>query len=157
MPAIHLTTFINAPVQRVFDLSRSINLHKKSLERTGEIAVAGTTTGLINLNETVTWQAKHLGKKRLLKIKISALNSPASFTDEMIEGDLRSMRHEHHFKQVENGTIMIDLFYFETPYGMIGKILNRVYLTRYLRRLLEQRNQFIKEYAESTKGQQLLS
>ncbi len=157
MPAIHLTTFINAPVQRVFDLSRSINLHKKSLERTGEIAVAGTTTGLINLNETVTWQAKHLGKKRLLKIKISALDSPASFTDEMIEGDLRSMRHEHHFKQVENGTIMIDLFYFETPYGMIGKILNRVYLTRYLRRLLEQRNQFIKEYAESTKGQQLLS
>jgi ligand-binding SRPBCC domain-containing protein len=157
MPAIHLTTFINAPVQRVFDLSRSINLHKKSLERTGEIAVAGTTTGLINLNETVTWQAKHLGKKRLLKIKISALDSPASFTDEMIEGDLRSMRHEHHFKQVENGTIMIDLFYFETPYGMIGKILNRVYLTRYLRRLLEHRNQFIKEYAESTKGQQLLS
>lgn len=157
MPAIHLTTFINAPVQRVFDLSRSINLHKKSLERTGEIAVAGTTTGLINLNETVTWQAKHLGKKRLLKIKISALDSPVSFTDEMMEGDLRSMRHEHHFKQVENGTIMIDLFYFETPYGMIGKILNRVYLTRYLRRLLEHRNQFIKEYAESTKGQQLLS
>lgn len=157
MPAIHLTTFINAPVQRVFDLSRSINLHKKSLERTGEIAVAGTTTGLINLNETVTWQAKHLGKKRLLKIKISALDSPVSFTDEMMEGDLQSMRHEHHFKQVENGTIMIDLFYFETPYGMIGKILNRVYLTRYLRRLLEHRNQFIKEYAESTKGQQLLS
>lgn len=157
MPAIHLTTFINAPVQRVFDLSRSINLHKKSLERTGEIAVAGTTSGLINLNETVTWQAKHLGKKRLLKIKIIALDSPASFTDEMMEGDLRSMKHEHHFKQVENGTIMIDLFYFETHYGMIGKILNRVYLTRYLRRLLEQRNHFIKEYAESTKGQQLLS
>lgn len=157
MPTIHLTTFIEAPVQRVFDLSRSINLHKKSLEHTGEEAVGGITTGLINLNETVTWQAKHLGKKRLLKIKISALDSPASFTDEMVEGDLRSMKHEHHFRQVENGTIMIDLFYFETPYGMIGKILNRVYLTRYLRRLLEQRNQFIKEYAESTKGQQLLS
>ena len=157
MPTIHLTTFIEAPVQRVFDLSRSINLHKKSLEHTGEEAVGGITTGLINLNETVTWQAKHLGKKRLLKIKISALDSPARFTDEMVEGDLRSMKHEHHFKQVENGTIMIDLFYFQTPYGMIGKILNRVYLTRYLRRLLEQRNQFIKEYAESTKGQQLLS
>lgn len=157
MPTIHLTTFIEAPVQRVFDLSRSINLHKKSLEHTGEEAVGGITTGLINLNETVTWQAKHLGKKRLLKIKISALDSPASFTDEMVEGDLRSMKHEHHFKQVENGTIMIDLFYFETPYGMIGKILNRVYLTRYLRRLVEQRNQFIKKYAESTKGQQLLS
>ena len=157
MPTIHLTTFINAPVQRVFDLSRSINLHKKSQERTGEVAVAGTTSGLINLNETVTWQAKHLGKKRLLKIKISALDSPATFTDEMIEGDFKYMKHEHHFKQVENGTIMIDLFYFETPYGMIGKILNRVYLTRYLRRLLEQRNRVIKDYAESNKWQHLLS
>lgn len=157
MPTIHLTTFINAPVQRVFDLSRSINLHKISQERTGEVAVAGTTSGLINLNETVTWQAKHLGKKRLLKIKISALDSPATFTDEMIEGDFKYMKHEHHFKQVENGTIMIDLFYFETPYGMIGKILNRVYLTRYLRRLLEQRNRVIKDYAESNKWQHLLS
>ncbi len=157
MPTIHLTTFINAPVQRVFDLSRSINLHKKSQERTGEVAVAGTTSGLINLNETVTWQAKHLGKKRLLKIKISALDSPATFTDEMIEGDFKYMKHEHHFKQVENGTIMIELFYFETPYGMIGKILNRVYLTRYLRRLLEQRNRVIKDYAESNKWQHLLS
>ncbi len=157
MLTIHLTTFINAPVQRVFDLSRSINLHKKSQERTGEVAVAGTTSGLINLNETVTWQAKHLGKKRLLKIKISALDSPATFTDEMIEGDFKYMKHEHHFKQVENGTIMIDLFYFETPYGMIGKILNRVYLTRYLRRLLEQRNRVIKDYAESNKWQHLLS
>lgn len=157
MPTIHLTTFINAPVQRVFDLSRSINLHKISQERTGEVAVAGTTSGLINLNETVTWQAKHLGKKRLLKIKISALDSPATFTDEMIEGDFKYMKHEHHFKQVENGTIMIELFYFETPYGMIGKILNRVYLTRYLRRLLEQRNRVIKDYAESNKWQHLLS
>lgn len=157
MLTIHLTTFINAPVQRVFDLSRSINLHKKSQERTGEVAVAGTTSGLINLNETVTWQAKHLGKKRLLKIKISALDSPATFTDEMIEGDFKYMKHEHHFKQVENGTIMIELFYFETPYGMIGKILNRVYLTRYLRRLLEQRNRVIKDYAESNKWQHLLS
>jgi len=156
MPSIHLTTFINAPVQRVFDLSRSVTLHKKSLEHTGEQAIAGTTSGLINLNETVTWKAKHLGKMRTMKIKVSSMTTPHSFTDEMAEGDFSSMKHEHHFKQVENGTIMIDLFYFETPYGFIGKVLNRLYLTRYLRRLLEQRNSMIKDYAESNKWQHLL-
>ena len=33
MPVIHLTTFIAAPVQRVFDLSRSIDLHKHSMAK----------------------------------------------------------------------------------------------------------------------------
>lgn len=157
MPFIHLTTFISAPSQRVFDLSRSINLHKKSLEHTGEEAVAGITTGLISLNETVTWKAKHLGKNRMLKVKITSMQAPSSFTDEMEEGDFKSMKHEHHFKQVENGTIMIDLFNFEIPYGIAGKLFNRIYLTRYLKRLLEQRNQFIKEYAQGNKWQPLLS
>ena len=156
MPSIHLTTFVNAPVERVFDLSRSVTLHKKSLEHTGEQAIAGTTSGLIGLNESVTWKAKHLGKMRTMKIKISAMSTPHSFTDEMAEGDFTSMKHEHHFKKVENGTIMIDLFYFETPYGFIGKVFNRLYLTRYLRRLLEQRNSMIKDYAESSKWQHLL-
>ena len=156
MPSIHLTTFINAPVERVFDLSRSVTLHKKSLEHTGEQAIAGTTSGLINLHETVTWKAKHLGKMRTMKIKVSSMTTPHSFIDEMADGDFTSMKHEHHFKKVENGTIMIDLFYFETPYGFIGKVFNRLYLTRYLRRLLEQRNSMIKDYAESSKWQHLL-
>lgn len=156
MPAIHLTTFVKAPVDRVFDLSRSITLHKKSLEHTGEQAIAGVTSGLISLDETVTWKAKHLGKMRMLKIKITSMNAPVSFTDEMAEGDFRSMKHEHHFKQVDNGTIMIDLFSFETPYGIIGKVFNQLYLTRYLRRLLEQRNSMIRDYAESNKWQHLL-
>ena len=156
MPSIHLTTFVKAPVERVFDLSRSVTLHKKSLEHTGEQAIAGTTSGLINLHETVTWKAKHIGKMRTMKMKVSSMATPHSFTDEMAEGDFTSMKHEHHFKQVENGTIMIDLFYFETPYGFIGKVFNRLYLTRYLRRLLEQRNSMIKDYAESSKWQHLL-
>ena len=54
MPAIQLSTFIKAPVERVFDLSRSIDLHKISTKHSHEEAVAGVTGGLINLNETVT-------------------------------------------------------------------------------------------------------
>ena len=127
------------------------------MEQSGEEAVGGITSGLINLNETVTWRARHLGKTRQMRIRITSMNAPVVFTDEMEEGDFRSIRHEHHFKQVENGTIMIDLFQFETPYGWAGKVFNRLYLTRYLRRLLEHRNRIIKEYAESNKWQHLLT
>jgi len=157
MPTIHLTTFIAAPAERIFDLSRSIDLHKKSMAHTQETAVGGTTLGLIENNETVTWKAKHLGKMRLLKIRIASMNKPLSFTDEMVSGDFRSMRHEHHFKTVENGTLLIDLFDFEAPYGNLGKLFSKLYLTKYLRHLLEQRNNVIRDYAESDKWKFILN
>jgi len=157
MPTIHITTFIAAPAERVFDLCRSIDLHKKSMAHTNEQAVSGTTTGLIGLDETVTWKAKHLGKQRVLKVRITSMHAPASFTDEMVAGDFKAMKHEHHFKPVNNGTLMIDLFSFETPYGGFGKLVNSIFLVRYMRKLLERRNATIKEYAEGDKWRFLLN
>lgn len=157
MPNIHLTTFIAAPAERVFDLSRSVDLHKKSMAHTEEQAVAGTTAGLIGLHDTVTWKAKHLMKTRVLKVKITAMDNAKSFTDEMVDGDFKSMKHEHHFKQIENGTFLIDLFSFEMPYGTAGKILGKIFLNRYVKKLLEHRNHIIKEYAESEKWKFILN
>jgi ligand-binding SRPBCC domain-containing protein len=151
MPTIHLTTFIAAPAERVFDLCRSIDLHRKSMAHTNEEAVAGTTNGLINIDETVTWKAKHLMKTRILKSKITAMNRPLSFTDEMVAGDFKKLKHEHHFKSIENGTLLIDLFHFEAPYGGLGRLVNTLFLTGYMKKMLEKRNQTIKEYAESDK------
>ena len=157
MPTIHLTTFVAAPPERVFDLARSIDLHRKSMAHTAEEAIAGTTSGLIGLDETVTWRAKHLMKNRILKSRITKMERPLSFTDEMVTGDFKSMRHEHHFKRIDNGTLMIDLLHFETPYGGLGRLVNQLYLTRYLRNLLETRNHSIKEYAESEKWKFILN
>jgi len=154
---IHLTTFIAAPIERVFDLSRSINLHKISTSGTDEQAIDGVMNGLINANETVTWQAKHLFKIRRHTSKITEMLSPESFTDEMIKGDFKAFRHEHHFKPVANGTIMIDKLSFESPYGIIGKCLNKFYLKDYLQTFLEKRNDVIKEYAESGKWKAILN
>lgn len=156
MPTIHLTTFVAAPAQRVFDLTRSIDLHRKSMAHTGEEAIAGTTSGLIGLNETVTWKARHLRRTRILKSKITAMSEPLSFTDEMVQGDFKSLRHEHHFKKIDNGTLLIDIFIFESPYGGLGRLAERLFLTRYLKNLLEMRNKMIKEYAESEKWKFIL-
>lgn len=156
MPVIHLTTFIAAPAGRVFDLSRSIDLHKKSMAAYGEEAVSGTRSGLIEAGENVTWQARHLGKKRLLKTKITAMSRPESFTDEQLEGPFKTLKHEHYFKPCENGTIMIDLFEFQAPYGWMGELFCRIYLTRYIRQMLEKRNVVIKSFAETEKWQEIL-
>ena len=156
MPLLHITTFIAAPVNVVFDLSRHIELHKRSMVKYREEAVAGTRFGLVEKNDTVTWKARHFFKNRFLRVKLTEMQSPDHFTDEQIKGDFKMMKHEHHFKPCENGTIMIDLFYFETPYGWLGHTINRFYLTGYMKKLLEHRNKTIKEYAESDKWKQLL-
>jgi ligand-binding SRPBCC domain-containing protein len=150
MPLIHLTTFIAAPPERVFDLSRSIDLHKSSMNRFEEKAVDGVMSGLIGLDQTVTWQAKHLFRQRRLKVKITAMERPQFFMDEQVEGDFRKMKHEHYFKPAENGTIMIDQFYFDVGRGLAGRLFTRVYLNRYFEKLLEERNALIKKAAESS-------
>src|SRR4026208_1634280 len=94
MPTIHLTTFIAAPVDVVFDLCRHIDLHKRSMSAFKEDAVAGTRFGLIEKEETVTWRARHLMKNRLLRVKISSMQKPDHFTDEQLQGDFKEMKHE---------------------------------------------------------------
>lgn len=156
MPNLHITTFIAAPADRVFDLSRSIDLHSESMKQYGEQAVSGVRFGLIEKDETVTWKARHLFKNRMLRTKITEMKKKEMFVDEQIEGDFKLLRHEHFFKPCENGTIMIDLIHFEAPYGAFGRVVNSLYLTRYFRRLIEQRNLVIKEYAEGEKWRGIL-
>lgn len=149
MPFIHLTTFIAAPVERVFNLSRSIDVHKLSMKQFAEEATGGLRTGLMKEGDVVSWQAKHLFRDRKLKVKITALKSPHFFIDEMLEGDLKMMKHEHHFKPIENGTIMIDQFWFEIKYGKAGTVFNFVFFKKYMEKLLVQRNLVIKQLAEN--------
>ena len=156
MPTIHLTTFIAAPVQRVFDLSRNISLHKLSMEETGEMAIAGVTSGLINKDDTVTWKAKHLFKTRFFTSRIMEMKPFEKFTDKMIKGDFVSFNHEHFFKPIDNGTIVIDIINFETPYGLLGNLVNQFFLNAYLEKLIVKRNEVIKQYATSDKWKALL-
>jgi ligand-binding SRPBCC domain-containing protein len=156
MPTIHLTTFIAAPVARVFDLARSIDLHKQSMTKHQEEAVAGTRFGLIEKNESVTWKAKHLFKTRFLRSEITEMKKPDMFVDQQVKGDFKMMRHEHHFKPCDNGTIMIDILEFEVPYGSFGRLVSKVYLAGYMKNLIEQRNKSIKEFAEGEKWRKFL-
>ena len=149
MPLIQLTTEINAPIQTVFDLSRSIDFHQESMSTSKEKAISGRTSGLIELYETVTWEAVHFGIKQQLTTRITAMNAPHSFKDEMEKGAFKSIKHDHVFIFKDGITTMIDLFRFEAPFGILGKLVNYLVLTKYMTHLLEMRNAAIKEAAEN--------
>jgi ligand-binding SRPBCC domain-containing protein len=148
MPTIELLTQINAPIETVFDLSRSIDLHMESTKQTGERAIAGKTSGLIGSGESVTWRAKHFGTWQNLTSKITEYKYPDYFLDEMVSGAFKSFRHEHHFSSADRGTLMKDVFVFESPFGLLGRFFNWLVLKKYMHDLLAERNRVIKKTAE---------
>ena len=157
MPNIHLNTLIQADIETVFDLSRSIDLHTISTGKTDEKAIAGKTSGLIGLNESVTWRARHFGIDQTLTSKIIAYHRPLYFVDEMVSGAFKSFKHEHHFAQVNQGTLMTDHFHYQSPFGILGNLADFLFLKKYMTAFLTERNQVLKQYAETGVGKNLLS
>ena len=156
MPKIELITKIRSTPEICFDLSRSIDLHQISTAKTNEKAITGTITGLINLGETVTWEATHFGITQKLTSKITAFKRPFHFRDEQAKGAFRSFTHDHFFEQQNDMVIMKDIFDFISPFGIAGNIFNKLILTKYLTKFLNDRNNVIKAYAESEKWKSII-
>jgi ligand-binding SRPBCC domain-containing protein len=148
MPIIKLSTEIHAPIERVFDLARSIDLHQQSMGHTGEKAIGGRMSGLIELGETVTWEAVHFGLKQRLTSQITVCEAPIHLQDVMVTGSFKRFTHDHYFSETGSGTMMKDVFDYDSPFGFLGLIADLLFLESYMTRLLEKRNQLIKKVAE---------
>lgn len=157
MPIIELSTIIQAPRERVFDLARSIDAHQDSTGGTEESAVAGVTRGLIGMNDTVTWEARHFGVRQRLTVRITAFDRPCHFQDVMISGAFKRMIHDHQFAEHPSGTTMRDRFEFASPLGPLGWAADVLFLTAYMRRFLVHRNEILKQLAESAEWRRYLS
>ncbi len=157
MPIIKIEMKIDAPIERVFDLARCIDLHTESLSKTKEKAVAGITKGLIAKDETVTWEAIHFGIKQKLTSKITIFEPPRHFRDSMVKGAFKRFDHDHFFETKDSQTIMKDIFDYDSPLGFIGNIADAVFLENYMKKLLESRNMLIKAVAESDDWKKYIS
>lgn len=149
MTTFTITTPIKAPSKIVFDLARNIDIHKLSVSQTQEQAIAGKTSGLIDLNETVTWRGKHFGLYLNHQSKITTMVSPDHFTDEMTKGHFTFFRHEHLFETRDDITIMIDKIAYHTPFGIIGKLFDILILKKHLYDMIVNRNKLLKYLAEN--------
>lgn len=148
MTTIKLTTKIKASKQVVFDLSRNIDLHQLSMKDSKEKAIEGITSGLINLNDTVTFKGKHFGVYLTHQSRITKMKLYDCFTDEMIKGSFKSFIHHHEFEEDHGITTMTDKIFYEVPYGIVGKIFDNLILKRYIQNLIEKRNNILRQQSE---------
>ena len=149
MPTIILETQIHAPANVCFDLMRDIRIHAETAAQTKEKAVAGVTDGKIGFGQTVTFEGTHFGIRQRLTVRVVEFDRPRLFVDEMVEGKFTSFKHTHEFYSERNGTLMKDTLVWISPFGILGKIVDKLLLERHLRNLVSSRNAKLKEIAEN--------
>lgn len=153
-------TVVQAPIERCFDLARSVEVHLAGNVHAGEsaLAIGGITSGLIGMGQRVTWRAKHFGMWHRLTSEITAMDRPSYFQDAMMQGIFRFMRHDHFFLPLShNATEMRDVFSFAAPLPVLGWLADAALLRGYMQALLRERNAVLKRIAESSEWQKYLS
>lgn len=150
MHVVRVSIDISAPPERCFDLARDVDAHVRSTADTGECVVDGRKNGLLELGDTVTFEARHLGVRRRLSAVVTSFDRPTFFQDRMTRGAFAFLEHNHHFHpNPDGGTHMVDKLRFRVPYGPLGWLIGRLIVGPHLRRFLVRRGQWMKAEAEN--------
>ena len=153
MARIELEMLVKAPPAACYALALNVQAHLHSTRQTGERVLAGPASGQLQLGDVVTWEARHFGIRQRLTVKITAATPPHHFRDELVRGAFKTLRHDHYFEAVEGGTRMRDVFEFSSPFGIIGRLVDRLFLRRYLTSFLQTRNAALKEALDLSTAQ----
>lgn len=149
MPQIIVKTEIDANIDTCFDLARDVGFYYNTLEKSTEIPIGGKTTGLMEAGDYVTWETNHLSLMQHLTLKVTEFEKPILFVDEMVCGEFKTYRHEYIFEVENDKTIMTDKFQFQSPYGILGKLVDWVFLKRHFKKLIVTRNKALRLQAET--------
>ncbi|GAA1227680.1 ligand-binding SRPBCC domain-containing protein [Microbacterium phyllosphaerae] len=143
-----LERVISAAPENVFAVALDPGLHLRSMARYGETMVEAPAGGTFTEGTTVTWRARHFGIPFRLRSVVYDIDPPHGFRDRQISGPFGSFWHEHVFEEHPRGTLMRDTIRFRSPFGPIGRLVDRLVLGEYMRRLIEERNDHVQSEAE---------
>jgi Uncharacterized conserved protein len=150
MIRIEASIAIQAPIATVFDAERDVSFHTATQSHRGERAISGVTSGLLELNDEVEWEAFHFGIRQRLRVQISEMNPPIYFKDEMTKGIFKSFAHEHHFSEVDaRTTLKKDIIEFSAPFGLFGSIAEQLFLRSYMTKFIQRKNSDFKALLEN--------
>jgi hypothetical protein len=165
MPVITCDTRIEAPIDLCFDLARDVGVHCETAADTRERAVPpGKTTGLLELQDLVTFEATHFAIRWRLTARIVEMTPPHRFVDRMERGPFAFLEHTHEFSRIGAATLggaalggatlggttlMRDVMTWRSRFGPAGACVDALILRRHLQRFLTTRGLRLKHLAET--------
>ncbi len=133
MGTIVIETRIRAPIELCFDLARDVAAHVRTAAFSSERVVEpGRTEGLLDVGDLIAFEGQHFGIRQRFVARITALDRPYRFADEMVEGAFKWLRHVHEFEFQSGITVMRDILDWEPPFGLIGRAADRLFLRRHM-------------------------
>ena len=92
----------------------------------------------------MTWRGKHFGFYLQHQSIITEMDFYTYFVDEQLKGKFKSFKHQHLFEEKNGVTIMQDILQYETPFGIFGKLFDKLLLKKHLTHFIEYRNEILK-------------
>ena len=147
---IIVTTYIEAPQEVCFDLARDVAAHAESASFSNERLVApGKLSGLLEAGDLVCFEGRHFGLRQRFCARITLVDRPHVFVDEMVEGVFSSLRHVHEFSPSGRGTLMEDRLVWKAPLGVLGRLADVLFLKRHMEWFVRTKQSHLKRIAES--------
>ena len=86
-----------------------------------------------------------LGIKMNWMTEITHVAEKRYFVDEQRFGPYALWHHQHHFKEIKGGVLMTDILHYAIPYGVIGRLSNRVLVGSKVKQILAYREKAIEK------------
>ena len=150
MARIVVETFIEAKPDVCYDLALNVEAHAESAAFSHERVVPpGKLSGTLALGDLVAFEGRHFGVRQRFVAKITQTDRPRQFTDEMVEGIFRWLRHVHEFHPTRGGTVMRDVLEWEAPLGWFADPL---FLRRHMTAFVTKKQRNLKVIIERARG-----
>jgi ligand-binding SRPBCC domain-containing protein len=137
---------INAPIERCFLLSTSIELVGETL---GMRPIEGKTSGMIQGGDRILWAGWKFGFPQMHETLITQFEPPIFFQDTMARGRFKRFQHDHHLVFIDGRTLLTDKLRFSLPLGAAGRLVAQTIMVPHISRLLRRRMHLLKKVAES--------
>ena len=144
---------IPAPLERVFALSTSVPLVRRTL---GFKPVEGVTDGCVEMGSRVLWKGWLFGLPQRHLTLITGFAAPhpgddgvrcAWFQDTQEAGRFATFRHDHHMRAENGGTLLQDEIRYSLPFGWAGALVARWIMRPFIAKTLRSRFRLLREVA----------
>lgn len=148
---------INAPIERCFLLSTSLDLVMRSLNMRLVASQSTRTSGLVTDGDRLMWRGWVFGLPQFHESVITRYECPDFFQDAMARGRFRRFEHDHFFTEIGGRTLLNDKVRFSLPVRWATRSLGQFVVTPHVARLLRHRLELLKRVAESDEWKKYLT
>ncbi len=134
---------INSSLDEVFSFfSNPENLSKITPKKLG-FNILTPTPIKMKEGQLIDYSIKLLGKKIRWRTMITEYIPKVKFVDQQLKGPYSMWHHTHEFRDIDGKVEMIDEIYYIMPFGVLGRLVNFLFVSRDLNNIFKHRVEII--------------